>query len=101
MPELHDRAAAARTNTGCATKTVVAGHDLAMLERARLDVPQENELPIVPLHSELLIEIAVINFTTPPDADRVAAHEAFDSRWIKRLDQKLHVLIETIAVAQI
>ena len=66
-----------------------------------IDVPQKNRLPIVPLHPELLIEIAVINFTTPPDADRVAAHETFDSRWIERLDQKLHVLIEPIAVAQV
>src|SRR4029077_15265284 len=41
------------------------------------------------------------NFTAPPDTDRVAAHEPFDRRWIKRLDQKLHILIEPIAVAQV
>ena len=66
-----------------------------------IDVPQKNRLPIIPLHPELLIEIAVVNFTTPPDADRVAAHETFDRRRIERLDQKLHVLIEPIVVAQV
>ena len=98
---LHDRAAAARTCAGRATKTVITGHDLAIFWRMGIDVPQKHRLPIVPLHSELLIEIAVVNFTTPPDADRVAAHKAFDSLWIERLDQKLHVLIEPIAVAQV
>ena len=98
---LHDGAAAARTRAGRATKTVIAGHDLAIFERMGIDVPQKHRLPIVPLHPELLIEIAVVNFTTPPDADRVAAHETFDSRWIERLDQKLHVFIESIAVAQV
>jgi len=101
MPELHNRAAAARTRASRATKTVIACHDLAIFERIGVDVPQKNPLPIVPLHPELLIEIAVINFTTPPDADRVAAHETLDSRWSERLDQKLHVLIEPIAVAQV
>src|SRR6476661_6346385 len=66
-----------------------------------IHVPQKHRLPIVPLHPELLIEIAVINFTPPPDADRVAAHEAVDSGWIECLGQKLHVFIESIAVAQI
>ena len=74
MPELHNRAAAARARASRATKTVIAGHDLAIFERIGGDVPQKNRLPIVPLHPELLIEIAVINFTAPPDADRVAAH---------------------------
>src|SRR5881227_67324 len=101
MPELHNRAAAARTRASRATKTVITGHDLAIFERIGVDVPQKSRLPIVPLHPELLIEIAVINFTTPPDADRVAAHETFDSRWIERLNQKLHVLVEPIAVAQV
>jgi hypothetical protein len=78
-----------------------ARHDFATVKAVGIDVPQENRPSIVPLHPELLIEIAVINFTTPPDANRVPAHETFDSRWIERLDQKLHVLIEPIAVAQV
>ena len=98
---LHNRAAAARARASRATKTVIAGHDLAIFERIGVEVPQKDRLPILPLHSELLIEIAVINFTTPPDADRVAAHETVDRRWIKCLDQKLHVIIEPIAVAQV
>src|SRR5262245_4596737 len=98
---LHNRPAATRTRAGRATKTMIAGHDLAISERIGVDVPQKNRLPIVPLHPELLIEIAVVNFTTPSHADGVAAHETFDSRWIERLDQKLHVLIEPIAAAQV
>jgi len=80
---------------------MIAGHDFAILKRVGIDVPQKNRLSIVPLHPELLIEIAVINFTAPPDADRIAAHETFNSGWIECLDQKLHVLIEPIAVAQV
>ena len=99
--DLHDRAATARARAGGATKTVVAGHDLAIFERIGVNVPQKNRLPIVPLHPELLIEIAVINFTSPSDTNRVAAHETFDSRWIECLDQKLYVLIESIAVSEI
>src|SRR5262245_40031893 len=98
---LHDRAAAARTSSGRATKTMIARHDFAILKRVGVDVPQKNRLPIVPLHPELLIEIAVINFTTPADTDRIAAHETFNSGWIEGLDQKLHVLIELIGVPQV
>ena len=98
---LHDRAAACGARASRATKTVIAGHDLAIFERIRVEVPQKDLLAIVPLHPELLIEIAVINFTTPPNADRVPAHETVDRRWIECLYQKLHVLIESIAVAQI
>ena len=80
---------------------MIARHDLAIFERIGIDVPQENGLPIIPLHPELLIKIAVVNFTAPADADRVAAHETFDGRWIECLDQKLHVVVELIVVAQV
>src|SRR5437762_2840145 len=83
---LNDRAAACGARASRAAETVIAGRDLAMFERIGIHVPQKNRLPIVPLQPELLIEIAVINFPTPPDADRIAAHETFDSRWIERLD---------------
>src|SRR5262245_25752630 len=56
---------------------------------------------MAPLHPELLIKIAIVNFSTPADAYGVAAHEPLDGGWIKRLDQKLHVLIELIIVAQV
>src|SRR6266481_4243418 len=63
---LYNRAGAARARASRATKTVIAGHDLAIFERIWVDLPQKDRPPIVPLHPELLIEIAVINFTTPP-----------------------------------
>ena len=47
---LHKRAAAARARASRATKTVIAGHDLAIFERTGVGVPQKNRLPIVPLH---------------------------------------------------
>ena len=84
---LHNRAPAAGARASRATKTVLASHDLAIFDRIGVDVPQKDRLSILPLHSELLIKIAIVNFTTPPDADRVAAHETFDRCWIKRLDQ--------------
>src|SRR5207248_10773188 len=80
---------------------MIAGNDRAIFEQIGIDVPQEDGLPIIPLHPELLIKIAVVNFTAPADAYRVAAHETFDGRRIERIDQKLHILIELIDVAQV
>ena len=98
---LHERAAAARARAGRATKTMIAGHDFALLKRIRIDVPQKDRLSIVPLHSELLVEIAVIHFATPADADRVAAHEPIDRGRIKIVDQELHVFLKLVVVPQI
>ena len=80
---------------------MIAGHNLAIFERIGVDVPQKNRLPIVPLHPELLIEIAVVNFTAPADADRVATHETFDRGWIECLDKNLHVLLELVVMPQV
>src|SRR5215472_5336910 len=55
----------------------------------------------LPLHPQLLIKIAVVNFTAPADAYRVAAHETSDGSRIERVDQKLHVLIELVVMAQV
>ena len=100
-PMLHNRAAASRSRAGRAGKAMITGHDGTIFERIGIDVPQEDGLPIIPLHPELLIKIAIVNFPAPADANRVAAHETFDSRRIERVDQKLHVLIELIDVAQV
>src|SRR5712671_5831277 len=101
MPELHNRAAATRARAGRATETMIAGHDRAIFEEIGIDVPQEDGLPIIPLHPELLIKIAIVNFTVPAHANRVAAHETFDSRRIECIDQKLHILVELIELAQV
>ena len=71
---------------------MIAGHHLAIFERIGIDVPQEDGLPIIPLHPELLIEIAVVDFTAPADAYRVAAHKIFEGRWIERLSKVTGVL---------
>src|SRR5262249_42554050 len=54
-----------------------------------------------PLHSKLLIEIAIVNFAAPADADGVAAHQAVNGRRIKILDEQVHVFLELVVVSQI
>ena len=39
MPESHDRAAATGTGASGAAETVIASHDLAIFDLARIDVP--------------------------------------------------------------
>jgi len=64
MAELHDRAAATGAGACGAAEAMITGHDLTVLDLARLDVPQEKSrsIGILPLHPELLIKIAIINF---------------------------------------
>ena len=42
-----------------------SGHDLAIGDLLRLYVPQKSRMAISPLHSELLIEIAIIDLALP------------------------------------
>ena len=55
---------------------MIASHDLAIFHSFRIDVPQKKSrhVAVVPLHCELLIKIAIVNFPAPADADGVAAH---------------------------
>src|SRR5260370_29406115 len=83
---------------------MIAGHDLAIFKRIRIDIPKKHRLASAiagPLHSQLLIEIAIVYFAAPADADGVAAHESIDRRRIKRADEQLHVFIELVVVPQI
>src|ERR1700730_5745312 len=82
---------------------MISGHDLATYERVPIDVPQEKPLAstIVPLHAELLIKIAIINFSTPAHADRVAAHQTINGCWVKCLNHQLHVFIQFVVIPQI
>src|SRR5438128_1379791 len=87
---LQQRAAAARAGAGGAAEAMVPGHDLAIVDLARIDIPQEKRRASSiarPLHPELLIEIAIVNFPAPTDADGVATHETIDRRGIERVDQ--------------
>jgi hypothetical protein len=49
MSELHDRADATGARTRRATKTVIAGHDLAIFERIRIYVPQKHRFNVLTL----------------------------------------------------
>src|SRR6478672_13352399 len=55
---------------------------------------------VAPLHTELLVEIAIIDFAAPADAEGVAAHEARNRRGIKCLDQQMHVSVQFSAVPE-
>src|SRR6266498_1699972 len=105
LPDLrHNRAAASRARACGTAKAMIAGHDLAIFQRFRIDVPKKHRLAFAiagPLHVELLIEIAVVNFAAPSDADRVAAHQPIDCGRIKILDQELHVFFKLVVVAEI
>src|SRR5262245_4234907 len=83
---------------------MIARHDLAIFQRVRIDIPKKKRITLAivsPLHSELLIEIAVVNLAAPPDADRVAAHQSIDCCRIKRIDQQSHVIVELVIAPQI
>src|SRR2546430_97571 len=98
---LYDRAAAARSCAGGATETMITGHDLATFDFCRIDVPQKHQWAVIPLHSELLIKIAIVNFSTPADADRIPTHQTINGCGVKRLNQQLHVFIEFVVASQI
>ena len=82
---------------------MVTGHDLAIVDLVRIDIPQEKPrlVGILPLHPKLLIEIAIINLSAPSHADGVAAHEAVDGCRVERADEQLHVFLEIVVVSQI
>src|SRR5271157_1710588 len=83
-----------------AAKAVIGSHDLATFERGGMEIPQEEWPAVAPLHSELLVEIAIIDFAAPADAEGVAAHEVRNRRGIKCLDQQLHVSVQFSAVPE-
>jgi hypothetical protein len=87
---LKQRAATTRSGARRATEAVIAGHDVTILERIRIDIPKKKRLArglVRPLHSQLLIEIAVVHLAAPTDANRVTAHQPVNRRWIKGLDE--------------
>jgi hypothetical protein len=79
---------------------VIGFHDLAAFERGGMDIPKEEWLAVAPLHTELLVEIAIIDFAAPANAEGIVAHEAGNSRGIKYLDQQLHDEAHNITHAQ-
>src|SRR5438093_1033228 len=77
------------------------GHDLAIFNFYRIDVPQKNLYAIIPLHPELLIKITIVNFSAPAHTDRIPTHQTIDGCGVKRLNQQLHVFIEFVVASQI
>jgi hypothetical protein len=82
---------------------VVARHDFAIVDLVWIDVPEKKSRLVgtLPLHPELLIEIAIVNFAAPANADSSAAHETVNRCGIKSVDEQLHVFIEFVVVPQV
>src|SRR5438128_7917401 len=74
-----------------------------MVDLVWINIPEKKSRLVgtLPLHPELLIEIAIVNFAAPANADSIAAHETVDRCGIKSVDEQLHVLFEFVAVPQI
>ena len=83
---------------------MIAGHDLAIFERLRIDIPKKKRLArsiAGPLHSELLVKIAIVNFAAPADADGVAAHQSANRCWIKRVNKQLYIFLQFTVMPEI
>jgi hypothetical protein len=97
-PPLYKRTTATRAAASGAAEAMIGSHDLAAFERAGMDIPQEEA--VTPSHSELLVEIAIIDFAVPADAEGVATHEAVNRLGIKCLEQQLPVSVQFSAVPE-
>src|SRR5438876_204816 len=80
---------------------MVTGRDLAIVYLVWIYIPQKERRAIFPLHTELLIKIAIINFASPAHTDGVAAHEPVDCGGIKRANEQVHVFAELVVVPQV
>src|ERR1041385_7060305 len=102
-----NRAAATGAGASGAAEAVIASHDFPAFELIRCNIPEKERLaltvalvatgrcavrtpqrgvPTIPLHAELLIEIAIVNLTAPADADCVATHQTVNSGGVKCLN---------------
>src|SRR2546425_879474 len=63
-------------------------------------VPEEKRLAVSHLYSEHLVEIAIIDFASPADAQRRAAHETLHSHRIKTVGQQVQVFGPITALAE-
>src|SRR5215471_17256912 len=72
---------------------VVDGYRAAF-EALWIDVPQKKRRAVFPLHAELLVEVAVVDFPSPADAQSVPAHQAVNGSGVEGFDQQLHVSVQ-------
>ena len=73
---------------------MIARGDWAAFELFGIEVPKEKRCPVFPLHAELLVEVTVIDFASPTDAQGISAHQAGDRGGVERFDQQLHVSVQ-------
>jgi len=79
---------------------VIASHDFPIGNFVGINVPQKERPAIFPLHAELLVEVAIVNLTTPADADSVSAHQPIDSAWIERANQQIRIFLQVAIVPE-
>ena|ERR1700759_3998110 len=84
---LYQRSPAGGAGTSSATEAVVVRGDEAAFEPFGIEVPKEERRPFFPLHTELLVEVAVIDFSLPTDAQGILAHQAGDRGGVECVDQ--------------
>lgn len=72
---------------------VVNGYQAAF-EAFWIDVPQKKRRGVFPLHAELLVEVAVVDFASPADAQSILAHQAIDGSGVEGFDQQLRVSLQ-------
>ena len=79
---------------------VISDCDGSSMQLVGIDVPEIKRFPPVPLHTELLVEVAVVHFAAPSDAQGIAAHEPSDRRGVERADEQLQVDVQLSITTQ-
>ena len=83
-----------------AAVAVISDCDGSSLQLVGIDVPKIKRLPPVPLHTELLVKVAVVEFAAPSHAQGIAAHEPSDRRGVERADEQLQVDVQLSVMSQ-
>lgn len=78
-----------------------AGLDGAALEVGGGDVPKEQGFAVAHLHSEHLVEVAVVDLTHPADAQGGAAHEVLNGGGVIAVGQEFEVGIPLAVLAEV
>jgi len=84
--DLRQRSPAGGAGPCSATEAVVVRGDGAAFEPLGIEVPKEERPPVFPLHTELLVKVAVIEFALPTDAQGILAHQAGDRGGVESFD---------------
>ena len=85
---------------GGASKAVVSDHYGSVIEVVRIDIPEEEWFAGLPLHAELLVEVAIVDLAAPTHAEGITAHHAGDGRGVEGANEQLHVGLQLSVMPQ-